>query len=78
MPPAELEANNNTIQLLLKQLLNHTPEDSSGSSLETELREFYLKQMRMRDRAARQLRNIQYAKDRSGRVPTGMQIKVTP
>jgi len=77
-PPAEVETNNNAIQLLLKQLLNLTPEDSLGSRLEIELREFYLKQMRMRNRAARQLRNIQYAKDRSGRVPTGMQIKVTP
>ena len=69
---------NNSIQLLLKQLLNQSPDNDSGNSIVTELRQFYLKQMKLRDRAARQLRNIRYAKERSGRVPIGMQIKVTP
>jgi len=34
--------------------------------------------MRLQDRAERHLSNIQLARDQSGRVPAGMQIKVKP
>jgi len=32
--------------------------------------------MKVRDRATRNIRNINYAKERFSRVPTGMQIRV--
>ena len=41
-----------------------------------DLHQYYLNQMKLRDRAQRNLDNIRYSKDKYGRVPGGMQIKV--
>ena len=43
-----------------------------------DLHQYYLNQMKLRDRAQRNLDNIRYSKDKYGRVPGGMQIKVKP
>ena len=48
------------------------------SRAEEELYNHYLKQMRIRDRATKNLENINKAREITGRVPVGMQIKVTP
>jgi len=61
----------------IKQLLNifvqsNGKDKTRLDSLAEDLRQFYLTQMRLRDKAAIQLRNVQYAKDRSGRVLAGM------
>ena len=64
-----------TIRDILKQFINLKLKDNI-SKIETELRDFYSRQMGLRDRAKRQLINIQQAKDWLGLVPAGMQIKV--
>ena len=46
------------IQLLLKQLMELSAGNGTGSDIGAELREYYLRQMRLRDWASRQLRNI--------------------
>ena len=43
-----------------------------------ELKELYTRQMVLRDKVTKNIENIKVAKERSGRVPFGMQIKVTP
>ena len=43
-----------------------------------DLHQYYLNQVKLRDRAQRNLDNIRYSKDKYGRVPGGMQIKVKP
>ena len=70
-------ADRENIQDFLQQFITLTP-NGNNNNVESELREFYLKQMRLRDRAAKQLYNIEHAKDQSGRVPTSMQIKARP
>jgi len=68
-------ADRENIQDFLKQFITLTL-NGNNNNVESELREFYLKQMRLRDRGARQLYNIEHGKDRSGHA--SMQIKVRP
>lgn len=54
--------------------------NSKTSKVEKAKRDLYnyLNQMKLRDRAQQNLDNIRYAKEKYGRVPGGMQIKVKP
>ena len=68
------------IASLLKQFINNagSGEMRRVEKAKTELKEFYIQQTRKRDRAKRNLDNINSAKEKTGRVPNGMQIKVVP
>jgi len=71
-----------TIQCFMRQLINpnetNNPSNQKLEQILDELSQYYLRQMIYRDKAARNLNNINFAKERNGRVPVGMQIKVTP
>jgi len=67
------------IKALMNQLITNCK--APASKVETALRDFqrgYVQLIRTRDRAQRNLNNIQYSKNRYGRVPKGMQIMIKP
>ena len=71
-----------TMECFTRQLINPKTtdkfEDKRVEQLLKELTDFYVRQIVLKDRATRNLDNINHAKERNGRVPVGMQIKVTP
>jgi len=75
----EEQSNENNMQEYVLQFID---QDASSIKIKAvdrtkkELHNFYLRQMRVRDRVTRNIRNINYAKERFSRVPTGMQIRV--
>ena len=75
-----MNSNKEAITNLLKQFINNKGNDLTRETdrAKAELRELYIQQMRKRDRAERNLNNINAAKQKTGRVPNGMQIKVVP
>lgn len=67
------------IQEFVEQFVSNSKQPSS--EIDRALRDLqtgYLQIMRSRDHAQRNLENIRYARNRHGRVPRGMQIKITP
>ena len=70
------------IESFMKQLINpNNTNSATNRNIELILKElgnFYTRQMVYRDKASRNLDNINHAKEKNGRVPVGMQIKVTP
>ena len=63
----------------LKRYINNTGSGDLRKSekAKKELNDVFLQQTRKRDRAQRNLENIRSAIEKTGRVPNGMQIKVT-
>ena len=74
------EARNKQIRELMGQFIN--PDNgahvNTGQRAINDLQDFYLRQMRIRDRAVCNLTNIRNARDRSGRVLAGLLINIKP
>jgi len=74
---------NNIEQFMIQFIQNKNPDTRSkkGDAIgqaKRELYQLYLKQMKIKDRAQRQLGNIRFCREKNGRVPAGMRIKVKP
>ena len=77
--PTESSEARDMIQALMKQLITNC--EVPASEMETalwDLKKGYIQLMRIRDKAQRNLNNIQYSRNQYGRIPKRMQIKIKP